>query len=162
MAIRAIGRADAPLPQAHRGETVQVSTLRPMLLPQRSPSPPHEETRVIDRGRDRSSTQRPVSQDRPTRGSSLPEDSRGPAALSPREIAFLPRTIPDDHPPILRSTKGTDQLVGAIARHPKHLDVSIRFRIDEQRVVLSKNFLLPRPKKEEHGAKEDLQVTDLS
>ncbi|OAD53722.1 hypothetical protein WN48_09294 [Eufriesea mexicana] len=45
VAIRAFRRADAPLPQAHRREAVQVPALRPMLLPQRSPSPAHEETR---------------------------------------------------------------------------------------------------------------------
>lgn len=54
MAIRALGRTDAPLPQAHRREAVQVSALRPMLLPQRPPGPPHEETRVINRPRGRS------------------------------------------------------------------------------------------------------------
>lgn len=54
MAIRALGRIDAPLPQAHRREAVQVPALRPMLLPQRPPSSPHEETRVINRLRGRS------------------------------------------------------------------------------------------------------------
>jgi len=53
LAIRAFGRIDAPLPQAHRREAVQVPALRPMLLPQRPPSPPHEKTRVINRLRGR-------------------------------------------------------------------------------------------------------------
>lgn len=54
MAIRAFGRIDAPLPQAHRREAVQMPALRPMLLPQRPSSSPHEETRVINRFRERS------------------------------------------------------------------------------------------------------------
>lgn len=54
MAIRAFGRIDAPLPQAHWRKAVQVPALRPMLLPQRPPSSPHEETRVINRLRERS------------------------------------------------------------------------------------------------------------
>lgn len=56
VAIRAFRWVNTPLPQAHWGEAVQVSTLRPMLLSQRSPSPPYEETRVIDRHCGRSST----------------------------------------------------------------------------------------------------------
>jgi len=54
MAIRAFRRIDAPLPQTHRCEAVQVPALRPMLLPQRPSSSPHEETRVINRLHERS------------------------------------------------------------------------------------------------------------
>lgn len=54
VAIRAFGRIDTSLPQAHWREAVQVPAVRPMLFPQRPPSPPHEETRVINRLRGRS------------------------------------------------------------------------------------------------------------
>lgn len=44
--IRALGRTDSPLPEAHGFETLQVQLLRPLLLALRPPSTAHEETSV--------------------------------------------------------------------------------------------------------------------
>ena len=39
-----VGRADPPLPKAHRDEALQVPPVHPLLLPVRSPGAPHEAT----------------------------------------------------------------------------------------------------------------------
>lgn len=46
VALRALGRADPPLPQAHGGQALQVPSLRPLLLALRPPGAAHEETRL--------------------------------------------------------------------------------------------------------------------
>ncbi|XP_076170744.1 uncharacterized protein LOC143148348 isoform X4 [Ptiloglossa arizonensis] len=102
VAIRALRRADAPLSQAHRRETVQVPALRPMLLAQRSPSPPHEETRVIDRPRERSSTRVAVQEGR----ARLHPDPRVPPERSPRDrVSSTDTNPPDDEATHPRATR---------------------------------------------------------
>lgn len=48
MAVRALGRADPPLPQAHRRQAVQVRGVRAVVRALRPPRPAHEEAPAQD------------------------------------------------------------------------------------------------------------------
>ena len=47
MAVRAVRRADAPPPEAHRRQALQVRTVRPQLLQVGPPRTPHEEAPIV-------------------------------------------------------------------------------------------------------------------